>query len=93
MARVFRMIATDRDHDYFEPSLIDGTYHVATIYGGPRTLCGIQLDGDDGVDGGEEVEGPVTCHGCLLLIREIKAIENYEPTPSRREGGKRRLVA
>jgi len=86
MARVFQMIATDRDHECFEPPLIDGTYHVEAKYHGPRTLCGIQLDGDDGVAGGEVIEGPVTCRGCLLLIREIKAIKKYEPARRRVDG-------
>ena len=79
MAQVFQMIAIDRDHLHFEPDIVDETYHVAVEYSGSRTLCGIQLDGEDGVAGGEVIEGPVTCRGCLLLIREVKAIRNYEP--------------
>jgi hypothetical protein len=71
---VFQMIATDRDHLYFEEAMIDGTYHVEVSHAGPRTLCGIQLDGDDGVAGGQRIEGKVTCLGCLSVIRDIKAM-------------------
>jgi predicted Fe-S protein YdhL (DUF1289 family) len=79
MMRVFQMIATDKNHEYFESALIDGAYHVAVQYAGPRTLCGIQLDGEDGVADGEVIEGKVTCRGCFLLIEEIKAmLENRD---------------
>lgn len=78
MAEVFTLIATDIEDLYFDENLIDGTYHVAINHAAPRTACGIQLDGDDGIARGYTVSGKITCQSCALVVREIKAIRDWQ---------------
>lgn len=77
MAKVIQIIPSGEINKHFEPDLIDGLWHVVVATAGPRTLCGIQLDGDDGIMGGEEQVGRVTCQTCRNLIKEVKAIRNW----------------
>ncbi len=79
MAQVFQMIATDENDPYFDASIVNGDYHAKISYAGPRTVCGFQLDGDDGVAGGKPIKGFITCSGCLSIVREIKSMRNCEP--------------
>lgn len=78
MAEVFQMVATDKNHPAFEPGLINGDYHAAISGDSIRTICGIQLDGEDGVAAGPTKEGPVTCGICYSIIEEIKSIRNWK---------------
>lgn len=77
MARVFQIIATNENDRHFEPQLINGEWHTAIQ--GDRSLCGIQLDGDDGYWLSEYREGVVTCPQCLFVIRGVKKIRNWQP--------------
>ncbi len=78
--RVFQMVATNECHPHFDRSLIDELYHAYLGYAGPRTVCGIQLDGDDGVAPGPDEEGFVTCPQCACIIEEIQRMENWRKT-------------
>ncbi len=77
MARVFQMVITNKNEPFFERETVDGSFHVEISYAGPRTLCGIQLDGDDGIAAGPEIQGRVTCFGCLSIISEIKKLRKW----------------
>lgn len=77
MANVFQMIATNREHPRFEESIVNSDFHISTSSDEGRTLCGIQLDGDDGVAPGETIQGVVTCPSCYGTIEEIKAIKKW----------------
>lgn len=78
MATVFQFIATDAEHENFESELLNGDWHVGLSLDN-RTVCGIQLDGDDGYAAGPEKTGVVTCPICLCIIDEIKGIRNWKP--------------
>lgn len=78
MAEVFQLITTDINNKWHEDALIDGTWHVDYSYDGTRrTLCGVQLDGDDGIGPGPSRKGRVTCILCRGVIQQIKAIKNW----------------
>lgn len=80
MAEVFQIVATNAEDRHFEPDLVrSGEWHAAISAGtGPRTICGIQLEGDDGYSSGETKQGRVTCFGCRSLLAEIQAIKNWK---------------
>ena len=78
MAQVFQLIATDRNHRHFEEVLADDTWHVSLRRGDGRTLCGVQMDGEDGIGPGPCKNGPVTCPICRGTIEEIQAIKDWE---------------
>lgn len=75
MAKVFQLVATDRNDPHFEDALIDGSYHIR-VYDN-RTACGVQLDGDDGIGSGKVIEGNVTCRVCLGIIDSVKDAMNW----------------
>jgi hypothetical protein len=80
MANVVKIIATNESDRHFEPELLNSDWHGVVSYGlGPRTVCGIQLEGDDGYAGGESKRGFITCPACLGIVREIKAIQHWQP--------------
>jgi hypothetical protein len=78
MANVFQIIATDKYHPSFETDIVNVDYHAEISTAGPRTVCGIQLDGEDGVAAGPTKAGPVTCPLCHSIIKEIKAMRKWE---------------
>lgn len=80
MAKVFKIIQTEnnREFELFGASLVTNDNHVALSYAGPRTVCGIQLDGDDGIASGDTFEGEITCISCYRIIVEIKSIRNWQ---------------
>ena len=78
MAKVLKLIATDIDNRHFESGLIDGKWHGVMRYPELRTICGVQLDGDDGIGATEQREGRVTCPLCRGMLRELQAIKNWE---------------
>jgi len=71
--KVFQLIATNPEDLHFEINLIDDTYHAAITIT-HRTVCGVQLDGDDGIGAENTVDGEVTCRVCKSIIEEIKAM-------------------
>ena len=78
MAKIVQMIATDPSHKHFEKDQVSELWHaVIGDADAIRTVCGIQLEGDDGASGGEEKEGRVTCLTCRRLIGEIQKIKNW----------------
>lgn len=77
MAKVIQIIATDRRNPYFEPQTVTDDWHAVSSIDAPRTVCGYQLEGDDGTGPGPEREGRVTCPTCRKIIEEIQAIEGW----------------
>ena len=71
MAKVIQIIESDED------ALVDGKWHAALIYPYPHTICGVQLEGEDGVVPSDEKDGKVTCTGCRTIIEEIQQIKNW----------------
>lgn len=72
MVKVIQIIATNAEDKYFESQLIDGNWHAFIYYPELRTVCGIQLQGEDGYAGGETKNGKVTCRVCIGVIEAIK---------------------
>lgn len=79
MATVFQMIVSNKNarHHYAAVSVVDEKWHAAFSVGSPKTVCGIQLEGDDGVVSGPEKEGRVTCPTCRAVIEQIQNIKNW----------------
>ncbi len=79
MAKVVQIVATNHLHKNFEASLVEsGEWHAITsATDAVRTVCGIQLEGDDGYSGGHTKEGKVTCHLCRNIIADIQSIKNW----------------
>jgi hypothetical protein len=68
--KVFKFKATDRTNKHFDDSIVDdGRTHAAL--NGERTLCGIQMDGDDGYTPGEFVNEELTCALCLRVVDAV----------------------
>ena len=78
MAKVFQMIASDPGNRHFESQIVNGAWHAFLSYAGPSTVCGIQLDGDDGLMPGPGKEGKVTCAVCRAIIAEIQSIRDWK---------------
>lgn len=76
MARVFQLIKSKEDHKRFDPGLVNGDWHAPIAYTG-TTVCGVQLDGDEGIITGPAKNGVITCPGCLAIVSEIKAIRGW----------------
>ena len=78
MADVFQIIAVDIEHPWFEPDLVEnGFWHAAYSIDDPRTICGIQLVGEDGISAGPTKKGKVTCPTCRNIIAQIQSIKNW----------------
>lgn len=71
MAKIFQIVESEDD------SLLNEWWHVAVSYPWAHTVCGVQLEGDDGVVAGKEKNGIATCPVCIGIIEEIKAIRNW----------------
>ena len=78
MAQVFQIIATDESHKHFEREQVENGYWHVRLYVMNTTLCGIQLDGDDGISAGQSIQGIVTCPICHSIIQEVKSIRNWK---------------
>ena len=79
MATVVKIITIDNNNRHFESHLVDGTWHAIISYGDAiRTVCGVQLEGDDGYGPGPEKQGAVTCQGCRAIIGEIQKIKGWK---------------
>jgi hypothetical protein len=76
MAKVFQIVASGEDSLRFADDLVNGDWH-ADLRLTNTTVCGIQLDGDDGVTPGRSKEGEVTCLTCRSIIEEIQSIKNW----------------
>lgn len=72
MATIIQIIESD------EPGLVDEEWHAVTVYPYPHTVCGVQLEGEDGVMESESKQGKVTCHVCRAIIEEIQAIKKWQ---------------
>jgi len=78
MVRVFKFVPTEEWVDRVNLSeLINDDLHTSISYTESQTLCGIQLDAEDGIKPGECINGPVTCAICLSIIEEIKSIRKW----------------
>jgi hypothetical protein len=78
MAQVFQFVATGEDVPHADLSVVGGgVWHVA----GPidnHSLCGTQMDGDDGYMPGPAKSGRVTCWQCREIIAAVKKIRGWE---------------
>ena len=86
MAKVTKFIEAD------EEGISLDEWHAVVSYPYPRTVCGLQLEGEDGERHLPEVEGRVTCGTCLREIEQIKSIRNWKPRLTKRapdKGGRR----
>ena len=79
MAKIVQIVATDPDNPNFEADLAEaGTWHaIATAGDAVRTVCGVQLEGDDGYGPGDDKEGKVTCQLCRSILADIQAIKGW----------------
>ena len=75
MARVIQIIEAES----VDENLVNGAWHSAVSYPYPHTVCGVQLEGEDGVKASPEIEGRVTCRVCISVITEIKALRKWKP--------------
>jgi len=78
MARVIQIIAADDDN------YVSDKWHCVCGYPYPRTACGYQMEGEDGVVTSPEKEGVATCGTCQRIIQEIKAIRAWKPRSYRK---------
>jgi hypothetical protein len=79
MARVFQIVATNQQDSHFEKDIVDsGEWHAGISYDAPRTICGIQLEGDDGYAQGPEKSGRVTCQTCRTIIEQVQRIRAWK---------------
>jgi hypothetical protein len=72
MAKVIQIVESDED------ALVDGEWHAILMYPYQHTVCGVQLEGEDGVMASPERNGKVTCTGCRRTIDEIQKIKNWK---------------
>lgn len=78
MARVIKIISAN------DESYVSDSWHCVCSFPYPRTACGYQLEGEDGVVASPEVEGCVTCGTCQRVIEEMKSVRNWKPRPTKR---------
>lgn len=79
MAKIVQIVATNADHADFEKELVDsGDWHAMMTAGDAcRTVCGVQLEGDDGYHSGPERKGRVTCQVCRAILEDIQSIKRW----------------
>jgi len=80
MATVVQFGATDAKHKCYEPNTAEsGEWHAFVTAGDdPRTICGIQMNGEDGYAPLYEKEGKVSCITCRSLLEAYQAIKNWK---------------
>lgn len=71
VATIFQIIKA------FDNGLVDGEWHTYVMFPYPHTVCGIQLEGEDGVVAGPEYQGRVTCSTCRRILEEIQSIKKW----------------
>lgn len=79
MAKIVQIEATNPDDKHYEAQLVEADEWHAITSAGPciRTVCGIQLEGDDGYHSGDERQGRVTCRTCRSILTDIQAIKRW----------------
>jgi hypothetical protein len=77
MARIIQIIEAD-DSNY-----VSDEWHCVCAYPYPRTACGYQLEGEDGVVASPEIEGHVTCGTCQRVIEDMQSVRNWKPRPTK----------
>lgn len=79
MATVVQIVATDADHPYFDADLTcSEDWHAVTVAGDTyRTVCGVQLEGNDGYAPDNRKQGRVTCEMCRLILEDIQSIKRW----------------
>ncbi len=77
MAKVFKFFKIPRDSEQL--SLQDNMDFSLTHVHSPRdgSLCGIQTDGESGLDITELFDGPVTCPQCRQIIEAVQKIKRW----------------
>jgi hypothetical protein len=78
MSKVIKIIATNENDKNFEAQLVNDEWHGFIEFPEMRTICGIQLQGDDGYAGSDEADGNITCGICTGIIEAIK-VKYYLP--------------
>ncbi len=77
MATVFQMVATN-EAGGSESFVADGEWHAGISVDDPRTVCGIQCNGEDGYEPGPEKKGRVTCKVCRNILNQIQSIKGWK---------------
>jgi len=78
MAKVIQVVATDKNHQCYDSKIVDDAYwHASYSVDDIRTICGMQLAGEDGIAPGPTREGTVTCPTCRKILSEIQSIKNW----------------
>ena len=77
MADVVQVIATDRNHPDFEEGIVNGDWHATLCVDAVRTVCGIQLEGDDGYGPSDSKQGKVTCPLCRSILGQVQNIKRW----------------
>ena len=79
MAKIVQIEATNPNDRNFEPTIVEADeWHAIMSAGGCiRTVCGIQLEGDDGYHSGPERKGRVTCQMCRSILEDIQSIKGW----------------
>lgn len=72
MARIIQIIRAD------DESIITEEWHAVKAFPYNSTVCGLQLEGEDGVETSKEISGVVTCGTCYRIIEEIKSIRGWK---------------
>lgn len=82
MANVFQIVrnedASETEMRYFDESLVAESWHASVSVSHPMTLCGIQLEGEDGVMAGPSKSGRVTCAVCRAYLEQVQSIRNWK---------------
>lgn len=77
MATVVQIIATNENDPHFEANMVNNDWHAMYFIDAPRTVCGVQLEGDDGYAPGPEKSGRVTCEACRIALDQIQSIKRW----------------
>lgn len=78
MATVFQIVATN-ENGLSETGIVGtGEWHASVSIDDPRTVCGIQLMGEDGYCAGPDKQGRVTCGICRSVIEQVQAIKQWK---------------
>lgn len=80
MATVVKFAATNAMNKHYEDNIVDaGQWHAFITAGDdPRTICGIQMNGEDGYAPLHEKNGKVTCMTCRSLLEAYQSIKNWK---------------
>lgn len=75
MAKVVKFVPTNEETTWGNSlNLLNNDTHATS---GERTLCGVQLDGDDGIKP-LFFDCHVTCEICIGIIKDVKKLRRWQ---------------